>query len=210
MQVKPCNGRIIRTSRRDGQNSLHSDARGGSIFSPLDSLNNDVMHENGNPCNPRTEDIEQWITVSMQPPVTKATKSAPKPKSKPSNDNSIVTPAETSKPKAPSAPTFIFASPAYQESNLHTTLGPTHLAVNLSFPTNEREKPHEVAGLLPLKPTVASRISKSHFPPKPPDRAKPSKSLQLNPKAKFKVSKLKTKDSLGIPSEHLSHALTEA
>lgn len=206
MKVKPRNGRSIRTAKRDEKEPAQYNGKGGNRFNPQSSLDIAAEQVNG---NPRTNAVEQKGHVSKQEAITRIKKAYPKAKSM---DTIAIMSASTvdhgKMTKTPDTPSSIFVSPAFKESSQTTSLGPDHLAVILSPLTDEGPSTNAGDTLQPPKPTVSARIRKIGYPLKPPDKT--HKSLHLAPRGKFKVSKLKTKDALGVPSEHLNHALSEA
>lgn len=227
MKVTPRNGRFARTAKRNGPGLSSSSESGGSRFNLLASLDEENIHKQG---NPRTQGEGQPSHVSMERTSTVTNKRAPKAKSTPTKDKATA-PIVSYREKTPtgvrsatsiadtldlkrnniatSSTSSIFASPAYKEANQDTSLGTGHSAVVLTSSADTTAMLVTAPATMPPCSNVPAKPSQTAFPPRPPDRNKRAKALHLNP-TKFKVTKLKTRDARGAPSDELSKAITEA
>lgn len=214
MQVLPRHRRQTRAARKDDQGVSHSSERGNNRFNLLATLDSAIEQRNGNPCP--TVDAQQH-PVSTRRTYTKDTKRGEGAKSTLSNskspDKTPVTSTGTSNPKVhpAAAASSVFSSPAYNVTYQRTTLEPEHhTAVILTRQNDTVNNNSEHTGSSWPKPITPRYEGNRAFPPKPPDRTKPKKALQVSPYPKFKVYRPKTKDVLGSPSGKLSKALSNA
>lgn len=178
-------------------------------FSMLTALDSIKEHHNGNSC---LGDDEQTPSVDMHGAKEVVSRKEEKAKSTHNKGKSPVVVAGTLRTKKqPAADSSIFDSPAYKETYQPTTLGSDHhTAIVLSAPNELNSSQAATSGPSLSRPKVSARLNRMVFSPKPPDVSNPKKGLQVNSLTKFKVSKPKSKDSLGSPSNELSKALSAA
>lgn len=101
-----------------------------------------------------------------------------------------------------------FSLPAYKERHAMSSLGPQHSVVVLTTSSDETDQPisqlSAVTGPSSMQPKLQVGKEQLDYPPKPLDRRKINRALHINPKTKFKVTKLKQKDPHSPPLEELS------
>lgn len=214
MQVRLCNGRPPKAARREDQEPFHSDVRGNNRFNMLASLSSSVEHQNGKPC---LEKEERHMSATgrgtkgndnMKGGKAKSTTTG-QAMSTTSKDKAQVAVIGIPRTKAHEATSHsIFNSPAYKEMYQHTTLSDRHSAVVLSVPEGEASQQPFAVGPPPSWSIGLDRAKRLDFPPKPPNGARPKKGLHVSTHARFKVSRPKSKELLGSPSEKLTEALS--
>lgn len=230
MQVKPRNGRFARGTRKAGHGTFHSNEGTDNRFNALASLGEADKRKRGNPrTGPTTKHLSNEVTKTKASDGKKEHKAGPasgkdkapapisaKPRptaadhSRASSSDKQVDNAESSVSSLPDTDSSIFASPAYKELHHTTSLGPTHSAVTLTTSHEGNVTNCVMTGPHSFRPNQPVCTGKQTFPPRPPDRHKPKKTLHINSITKFKVTKPRLKESFGSPSEGLNKALVDA